>query len=608
MPSNSRRSPETHVERVWSYLWKLNEQTKAYLHLDGPAIVQDIDEVPEEEKQLARVAFADGGNDPDERENPSGGNTSAPGSNNGGDSDRGDGGGSNPFDVSGSYGLRQKTGFVLGPVLFALIFLSPTPSGLTAGGQAVAAVTAWIAVWWMSEAIPIPATSLLPIVLFPLTGALPVGDTTPSYGDPLIFLFMGGFFLAMAMQRWGLHRRIALRTIKAVGTESSRLILGFMLATAFLSMWVSNSATVMMMVPIALAVIYQTAALVDEADDLDIDTGEGDFSFGIALMLCIAYGASVGGVATLIGTPPNILFAGQASELFGQGVSFAEWMLYGVPISVVGLVAVYVYVTRVAISPEFDDLPMGTDEIDRQLAELGPMGNQERMVLVVFVSMAFAWIGASLIGQFDIVPVPEDTDTIVAIGGALVLFTLPTSTEDGGHTFLLDWESAVDIPWGVILLFGGGLAIASGFGDTGLAAWIGEQLGVLGGVPMVVILFTVVLITIFLTEVTSNTATTAMLMPILAGVGIGIGVHPFGLMIAGATAASFAFMLPVATPPNAIVFGSGYIKLPQMARVGVGLNVVGLVLITVVALLWLPIAWGIDLGTVPTEFIEAWNS
>ncbi|WP_049991086.1 SLC13 family permease [Natrinema salifodinae] len=603
------------LSRLWRYLWVVNARTKAYLTLDAPAMIADMDDLTAEERRLARRVFSDGGRDAGERgaagsgsetETGTGTETATdadPGGGAGGS--RGDDGGS-PFDVGGTYALRQKVGFVLGPVLFALIFLSPTPSGLSAAGKAVAAATAWVAIWWMSEAIPIPATSLLPIVLFPLTGALPAAETTPSYGHPLIFLFMGGFFLAMAMQRWGLHRRIALRTIKAVGTEPSRLILGFMLATAFLSMWVSNSATVMMMVPIALAVIYQTADLIDEAG-LDVDTSEGNFSFGVALMLCIAYGASVGGVSTLIGTPPNVLFAGQASALFDQSVTFAQWMLYGVPISIVGLVAVYGYVTRLAVTPQFSELPAGADTIDRELERLGPMNTQEMMVGVVFVGMAAAWIGASLIEPLFGVTPPEDSDTIVAIGGALVLFTLPTETETGAHTFLLDWTNAVDIPWGVILLFGGGLAIADAFGETGLAAWIGEQLELLAGVPMVVILLAVVVMTIFLTEVTSNTATTAMLMPILAGVAVGIGVHPFGLMIAGATAASFAFMLPVATPPNAIVFGSGYISLPQMARIGSGLNVIGIVLITLVALGWLPIAWGIEIGTLPAEFAEAFQ-
>ncbi|ELY66990.1 anion transporter [Natrinema versiforme JCM 10478] len=622
---------------MWTYLWTVNAQTKAYLALDAPAMIADMDDLTAEERRLARRVFPDGGRDrATSEENRSGDETSSgedsggsgggdrgdrgdDGGSGGGDrGDRGDDGGSgggdrgdrgddggSPFDVGGTYRLRQRIGFVLGPILFVLIFLSPTPDGLSAAGKAVAAVTAWVAVWWMSEAIPIPATSLLPIVLFPLTGALPVADTTPSYGHPLIFLFMGGFFLAMAMQRWGLHRRIALRTIKAVGTEPSRLILGFMLATAFLSMWVSNSATVMMMVPIALAVIYQTADLVDKTG-LEVDTSEGNFSFGVALMLCIAYGASVGGVATLIGTPPNVLFAGQADALFGQSVSFAEWMLYGVPISIVGLVAVYGYVTR-AVSPQFDELPAGADTIDRELERLGSMSRQERLVAVVFVGMAVSWIGSSLLDPLLGVAPPEDADTIVAIGGALVLFTLPTTTAEGDHTFLLDWTNAVDIPWGVILLFGGGLSIANAFGETGLAAWIGEGLGLLEGVPMIAILFAVVVMTIFLTEVTSNTATTAMLMPILAGVAVGIGVHPFGLMIAGATAASFAFMLPVATPPNAIVFGSGYITLPQMAKIGVGLNVIGIVLITLVAVGWLPIAWGIDIGTLPAEFADAFQ-
>ncbi|MFD1564227.1 SLC13 family permease [Haloarchaeobius amylolyticus] len=607
MVAERDRTTRSGIGRLWRYLWLVNARTKAYLTLDAPAMIADMDNLEPEERRLARRVFPDGGRDaePGAGDRTDSGTAAGSGGGTGGSGggSRGDDGSS--FDVGGTYERRQQIGFVLGPLLFALIFLSPTPSGLSAAGKAVAAATAWIAVWWMSEAIPIPATSLLPIVLFPLTGALPVADTTPSYGHPLIFLFMGGFFLAMAMQRWGLHRRIALRTIKAVGTEPSRLILGFMLATAFLSMWVSNTATVMMMTPIALAVIYQTADLIDETG-LEVDTSEGNFSFGIALMLCIAYGASVGGVATLIGTPPNVLFAGQADALFGQSVSFAEWMLYGVPIAAIGLVAVYTYVTR-AVSPQFAELPAGADTIDRELERLGPMDRQEKWVAVVFAGMATAWIGSSLLEPLVGVAPPADADTIVAIGGAMVLFTLPTTTAEGDRTFLLDWTNAVDIPWGVILLFGGGLAIASGFGDTGLAAWIGERLELLAGVPMIAILFAVVVMTIFLTEVTSNTATTAMLMPILAGVAVGIGVHPFGLMIAGATAASFAFMLPVATPPNAIVFGSGYITLPQMAKVGVGLNVIGIILITLVAIGWLPIAWGIEVGTLPAEFAEAFQ-
>lgn len=550
-------------ERLWRAHWR----TKGYLSLDPMTILADM---------TADGIRSDGGRD------------------------------RSPFDVDESYGLRNQVAFVLGPTLFALLMFSPTPAGLTPAGQATAAVTTWVAVWWVGEAIPIPAASLLPLVLFPLTGALPLADTAPAYADPLIFLFMGGFFLAMAMQRWGLHRRIALRTIVAVGTEPKRLLLGFMVATAFLSMWVSNTATVMMMVPIALAVIHQTAGLV-EAAGLDIDTSQGSFPFGIALMLCIAYSASVGGVGTLIGSPPNLLFAGQAGALFDVSITFLQWMYYGIPITVLGLASIYLYITRVAVAPAFDDIPSAGDAITTEIDQLGSMSRQEWLVLVVFLGMAGGWIGASLVGQAGIVSLPAHMDSLVALCGALVLFSLPTWTDDGRMTFLLDWTSAVRIPWGVILLFGGGLAIAAAFGETGLALWIGEHLKGLAAVRLVVLVLVIVTMTILLTEVTSNTATTAMLMPILAGVAIGIAVHPFGLMIAAATAASFAFMLPVATPPNAIVFGSGYITIPQMARVGVGLNVIGIVLITLVAMVWLPYAWGIDIATLPEAFATAWR-
>jgi sodium-dependent dicarboxylate transporter 2/3/5 len=438
------KSIRRYLDKFMRWLWERNGRTKTYLRLNAAKMVEDLDVGTEEERRVARRAFADGGQEEKGEEKDAKGDEGE------------DGDDDSPFDVGDDYGRRQRVGFVLGPVLFALIFFAPTPEGLAPEGQAVTASTAWAAVWWISEAIPIPATSLLPVVLFPLTGALPVAETTPSYAHPLVFLFMGGFFLAMAMQRWNLHRRIALRTIKYVGTEPSRLILGFMVATAFLSMWVSNTATVMMMVPIALAVVYQTADLLEDADT-DIETEEGEFRFGVALMLCIAYGASVGGVATLIGTPPNILFAGQAAELFGDRITFFEWMLYGVPVAAVGIAAVYVYVTRLAVAPRFEAVPAGDRVINEELESLGSMSRQERLVLVVFAGMATAWIGSSLVRQANFIPVPEDIDTVVAILGALVLFTVPTRTEDGEHTFLLDWTSGVKIPWGVILLFGGGL-------------------------------------------------------------------------------------------------------------------------------------------------------
>lgn len=565
------------LTELWRYLWRLNAQTKRCLRLDGSVLIETNRNISDDEREVARKLFPDGGRV---------------------ESQAGDDDGGSSFDAGGDYGLRKKIGLILGPILFLTIFLAPTPAGLSPSGQAVAAGTAWIAAWWISEAIPIPATALLPIVIFPLTGALGAGDTTPSYTDPLIFLFIGGFFVAMTMQRWNLHRRIALRIIATVGTNPKRIILGFAIATAFLSAWVSSTATAVLMVPIALAVIYQTIERIEQ-EGLDIDVSQGEFTFGTALMLTIGYSSLTGGVATLIGTPPNLIFAGAAEQIFDQQISFAEWMMYGVPISILATAIVYIYITRFALPPEFDRIPGGSEVIDEQLAELGPMAPQEKLVLVVFSSMAVAWVSAGFVLE-PLLPWVEEMDTIIAITGSMFLFLIPTTTEDGEHTFLLDWTHAVEIPWGVVLLFGGGLAIAEGFQATGLAQWIGEQLAVLEGFPFVFILISVTVLVILLTEFTSNTATTAMIMPVLASLATGLSVHPYAVMVVGTTAASFAFMLPTASPPNAVVFGSGYITIPQMVKTGIGLNIIGVFLAVLSVLLWLPIIWGIDLATIPT--------
>lgn len=500
------------------------------------------------------------------------------------------------FDTGGSeFSLRQKVGLVLGPLVFALILLAPNPDGLSQSAQAVAACTSWVAIWWIAESIPIPATSLLPLVLFPLTGAVEPGQAASPYASTLIFLFMGGFLIAVSLQRWNLHRRIALRTIKAIGTNPSRIILGFMVATAFLSMWISNTATTVMMTPIGLAVVMQVGDLVRERDP-SIPVKKGEFRFGTALMLGIAYSATVGGVGTLIGTPPNIVLAGAVEETFGRDISFAQWMLYGVPIATLGVAIVWVYLTKFMQKPRVDSIPGGLDVIDEELEELGSMKREEKLVLIVFSLTGLAWISRKFIIN-DYLPMVDDST--IAMLGAMALFLIPAREEEGEVTFLLDWTTALEIPWGVILLFGGGLSIASAFDQTGLAKWIGGQLGALQGVPVLVIMGVVVILTIFMTEITSNTATTAMLMPILASLAVGLGVHPYGLMIGAATAASFAFMLPVATPPNAVVFGSGYLTIPQMAKTGSGLNLIGIVLIIVLSLTWLPMAWGINIGALP---------
>lgn len=584
------------IEALWKYLWQLDRRTRQTLKMRPTALIKYSPGLtPKEQELAARLASDNQTVDTNDEDivDTDDLNTVPNAKGTGGGGDGGDD--DSPFDVGGEYEFRNKAGLVLGPLLFIAILLMPNPQGLSLAGQAVGATTAWVAIWWISEAIPIPATSLLPIILFPLTGALDIDTTTAPYADPLIFLFMGGFFIAMAMQRWNLHRRIALQTISAIGTSPSRIILGFMVATAFLSMWVSNTATTMMMTPIGLAVVLQTSDLIEE-NGMDVSTAQGEFRFGTALMLCIAYSASVGGVATIIGTPPNLILVGAVSETFGQQISFAQWMLYGVPIAVLALVIIWIYIVKFLIPPQIDSLPGGMNVIDEELEALGPINREEKLVFVVFIVAAVAWISRSFVLETIF---PEIDDSVIAITAAMVLFLLPARDKDGEFTFLLNWETALEIPWGILLLFGGGLTIASGFQETGLAQWLGGLLSGLQGVPVALIMGVVVILTIFLTEVTSNTASTAMLMPIMASIAIGLTIHPYGLMIAAATAASFAFMLPVATPPNAVVFGSGYITMPQMAKSGFGLNLLGIILVILVALGWLPLIWGINIGQLP---------
>ena len=486
---------------------------------------------------------------------------------------------------------RQRIGVALGLSLFVIILLLPGAAGLSPEGQRVAAVAVLMATWWISEAIPIPATALLPIVLFPALGIMKTSDVTASYGNHLIFLFMGGFLIAVTMEKWNLHKRIALHTIRIIGTGPNRIVLGFMLATGFLSMWISNTATAMMMVPIALAVIYQAAASLEKTPGNTVDTRPGHFNFGMALMLGVGYSASIGGVATLIGTPPNAILAGVIERTYGVTISFAAWLTFALPLSITLLLITWVYLTRIGFRSEITELPGGRRLIDNQLAALGPMSREERWVLIVFTSVACAWIGRSLI---DLPLLKTVQDSSIAIAGALILFLIPTNLKR--REFLLDWPTAVKIPWDIILLFGGGFALAHGFQQSGLSQWLAGQLTFLEGASPLVIIFAVALLVIFLTEVTSNTATATVLLPVMAAFAEAMQMHPYGLMITTALAASFAFMLPVATPPNAIVFGTRYITIPQMAKAGIWLNLLGCVLITLFVTHALPAWWGIDLS------------
>lgn len=491
-----------------------------------------------------------------------------------------------------SYTKPQLTGLILGPLLFALIMLFFTPDGLSPAAKGVLASTVWVATWWITEAIPIPATSLLPILLFPLTGALEVKAVTSAYGDETIFLFMGGFMIALAMEKWNLHKRIALTIISAIGTNTDRIILGFMVATGFLSMWISNTATAMMMVPIGLAIIYQ----VQEAlkDDPTIDTTKENFGFGKALMLGIAYSASLGGIATLIGTPPNTLLAGAVNKLYGIEISFAQWMLFGVPLAWIFIIIAWVYLVKVAYPLKLKQLPGGQAVMRKEKEKLGSASYEEKVVFVIFVLAALAWITRTfLLVQF----LPSLTDAMVGLTAALLLFIIPAKTRKGDH--LLDWNTAVKLPWGILLLFGGGLAIAAGFTASGLSEWVGSQLTALQGIPVLVVILIVTAFVIFLTEITSNTATASMMYPIMASLAVALGIHPFALMIAAGLAASCAFMLPVATPPNAVVFGSGYLRIPDMAKAGFALNIIGIFLVGLSIYYYLPLVWDIDIFTVP---------
>lgn len=474
---------------------------------------------------------------------------------------------------------KKNIGLILGPLLFVLIKLFFQPEGLSEAGIAVLATTAWVAVWWVTEALPIEVTSLLPIILFPLSGALDLKTTTAAYGHKFIFLFVGGFILAIGIEKWKLHRRIALQIIHLVGTNLSSILFGFMLSTAFLSMWISNTATTVMMLPIGLAVIKEMEAS---------KTPGGSNTFGKALMLAIAYSASIGGMATLIGTPPNLIFAGVVEELYGIEISFLQWFKLGLPITILLLALCWYYLSRWAFKLQGQEYPGGKSVITEQLKALGKISTEEKRVLVIFMLTALAWICRSFLLKSWI---PAIDDTIIALIAAVALFIVP-STQKGQA--LITWLEAVKLPWGVLLLFGGGIALAVGFDSSGLAAWLGNQLSVLQGVSLFLMLLVIIAAVNFLTEITSNIATTAILLPILAALAAIINVHPFLLLAAATVAASCAFMLPVATAPNALVFGSGQLKMKDMLQTGIWLNVISILLLTLVMYFALPEIWPLE--------------
>ncbi|MDA1332963.1 MAG: SLC13 family permease [Bacteroidetes bacterium] len=484
--------------------------------------------------------------------------------------------------------LRERIGLVLGPLVFLVFFLTDPPNALSFNAWLTAGMGLWMAIWWMSEALPIPITSLLPILLFPILGISSIREAAAPYANPLIYLFLGGFMLAIGMEKSGLHKRIALFLLCRVGTRPSSIIGSFMVAGAVLSMWVTNTATTMMMLPIALSIIHLAQDRLGKENMPDLAP---------ALMLAIAYSCTIGGLGTLIGTVPNALMAGFMEETYQVEIGFVQWMGLGVPIIIIGLPITWFLLTRFLFrlgnSPIEGMKALISEEVDK----LGSASRDEKAVAGVFSLAVVLWITRPLLSPL----IPGLSDTGIALLAALLLFLVP------GHKpgptwesrFLMQWNDARALPWGILVLFGGGLSLASAIDSTGLAVWIGGLISGVGQWPVLLIVLMVTILVIFLTELTSNTATTAAFLPVMASVAVGIGQDPFILVLPATIAASAAFMLPVATPPNAIVYGSNLVSIPRMARTGIWMNLLFTILITVLVYFLAQWVFGVVPGVLP---------
>jgi sodium-dependent dicarboxylate transporter 2/3/5 len=473
---------------------------------------------------------------------------------------------------------HQRVGLFLGPFIAIALLLIEPPAGLTDEAWRTAAIGILMATWWATEAIPIAATALIPIVLFPLFGVLSIQDTVAPYSNKVIYLFLGGFIVAFAMQRWNLHRRIALNVLRVAGGQGRSLVGGFMLASAVISMWVMNTSTTMMLLPIAVSII---TVIIKSNPDID-DKQQADFRH--ALLLGVAYGATIGGISTLVGTAPNAMLAAFLQDNYGTEIDFARWMLVGIPLSVVMLPLAWLVLTRVAFDVSFSTSGEGQAELERMRLDMGRPTTPEIRVAIVFSIMALLWVSRPILAGVPGFAMLDDS--MIAMAGAIALFLIPSGDSD--DPLLLRWDYVERLPWSVLILFGGGLSLAGAVQGSGLAAWLGTSLQGLGSLPLLVLVVIVAALIIFLTELTSNIATTATFLPVVGAIAIEAGYDPIVLTVPVTLAASCAFMLPVATPPNAIVFGSGMLTIPRMARAGLALNLAAIAVVSAVALTLAP--------------------
>ena len=472
----------------------------------------------------------------------------------------------------------KKKGFLIGLALFFLMMLFPPPAELSSAGWTVAAIAVLMAVWWATEAIPVAVTALLPLALFPLLDITSFETAALPYANKNIYLFLGGFILALGIESSGLHKRIALKMILAVGSSGAKLIGGFMLVSALISMWVMNTSTTLMLLPIGLAVcgvISQTVPGMTNIDKANFDT---------ALLLGIAYAATIGGMSTLIGTAPNIVFSAFMQDTYGVEISMFDWMKLGVPLAAVMLFGSWYSLTQYVFPIKFSASQEAKDELKKMLNEMGALTKDEIRISIIFGLAVFAWVFRTLLNNIELLS--GLTDAGIAIIAAILLFMTPSASKKGD---LLKWEKSKELPWGLLLLFGGGLSLAAQISSTGLGMWIGQSLMVLSTVPPIVLILAVATLIIFLTEITSNVTTTTTFLPVFGALAVAIGILPVSLTVPVCLAASCAFMLPVATPPNAIVYGSNKFTIATMMRAGIALNIIGILVVTMFAYFLAPV-------------------